>query len=70
MLGLRDRVRSSHIWRGFGVEPPLLPIERSRLKYFGCLPSSIKQSGETTAMWTFAVYNPVRPIHVKNGFSF
>ncbi|KAF7648904.1 hypothetical protein LDENG_00150410, partial [Lucifuga dentata] len=31
---LRDRVRSSDIWERFGVEPLLLCIERSQLRWF------------------------------------
>ena len=39
-LSLRDRGRSSTIWKELGVEPLLLHIERSRLRWFiwlGCL---------------------------------
>jgi len=39
-LSLRDRVRSSAIWRELGVEPLLLHIRRSQLRWFiwlGCL---------------------------------
>ncbi|MDF4355499.1 hypothetical protein P3445_23705, partial [Vibrio parahaemolyticus] len=36
-LSLRDRVRSSDIWRELGVEPLLLHIERGRLRWFGHL---------------------------------
>jgi len=34
-LSLRDRVRSSDIWRGLGVEPLLLCVERGQLRWFG-----------------------------------
>jgi len=33
-LSLRDRVRSSDIRRNFGVEPLLLRVERSQLRWF------------------------------------
>ena len=33
-LSLRDRVRSSDIWRELGVEPLLLRVERSQLRWF------------------------------------
>nr|XP_054595999.1 uncharacterized protein LOC129163073 [Nothobranchius furzeri] len=36
-LSLRDRVRSSDIREGLGVEPLLLRIERSQLRWFGHL---------------------------------
>ncbi|KAF7652090.1 hypothetical protein LDENG_00101950 [Lucifuga dentata] len=36
-LTLRNRVRSSEIWEGLRVEPLLLCIERSQLKWFGHL---------------------------------
>ncbi|MDG2633017.1 hypothetical protein P7M35_24665, partial [Vibrio parahaemolyticus] len=36
-LSLRDRVRSSDIREGLGVEPLLLHIERSQLRWFGHL---------------------------------
>jgi len=36
-LSLRDRVRSSDIMRELGVEPLLLRIERSQLRWFGHL---------------------------------
>jgi len=36
-LSLRDRVRSSDIRRELGVEPLLLRIERSQLRWFGHL---------------------------------
>jgi len=36
-LSLRDRVRSLEIRRELGVEPPLLHIERSQLRWFGHL---------------------------------
>jgi len=36
-LSLRDRVRSSDIQRELGVEPLLLRIERSQLRWFGHL---------------------------------
>jgi len=36
-LNLRDRVRSSDIWRELGVEPLLLRVRRSHLRWFGHL---------------------------------
>ena len=36
-LSLRDRVRSSIIWEGLGVEPLLLRIERSQMRWLGHL---------------------------------
>jgi len=36
-LSLRDRVRSSDIRREVGVEPLLLRVERSQLRWFGHL---------------------------------
>ena len=36
-LRLRDKVRSSDIWREIGVEPLLLLVERSQLRWFGHL---------------------------------
>ena len=36
-LSLRDRVRSSDIWRELGVEPLLLCVERGQLRWFGHL---------------------------------
>jgi len=36
-LNRRDRVRSSNIWRELGVEPLLLRVKRSQLKWFGHL---------------------------------
>jgi len=36
-LSLRDRVRSSDIRRELGVEPLLLRVERSQLRWFGHL---------------------------------
>ncbi len=48
-LSLRDRVRSSDIWRELRVEPLLLHVERSQLRWFrhlirmppGCLPVEV-----------------------------
>uniref|UniRef100_A0A8C6Q6L6 Reverse transcriptase domain-containing protein n=1 Tax=Nothobranchius furzeri TaxID=105023 RepID=A0A8C6Q6L6_NOTFU len=48
-LSLRDRVRSSVILEGLGVDPLLLPIERSQLRWLGhlvrmppgCLPGEV-----------------------------
>ncbi|TWW74394.1 hypothetical protein D4764_14G0003970 [Takifugu flavidus] len=34
-LSLRDRVRSSAIWEELGVEPLLLRVERSQMKWLG-----------------------------------
>ena len=36
-VSLRDRVRSSAIWEGLGVELLLLCMERSQLRWFGHL---------------------------------
>ncbi|KAK5873269.1 hypothetical protein PBY51_018325 [Eleginops maclovinus] len=36
-ISLRDKVRSSVIWEGLGVEPLLLHVERSQLRWFGHL---------------------------------
>ena len=36
-VSLRDRVRSSAIWEGLRVEPLLLCVERSQLRWFGHL---------------------------------
>jgi len=36
-LSLRDRVRSSVIQEGLGVEPLLLSIERSQMRWLGHL---------------------------------
>ena len=33
-FSLRDKVRSSAIWEGLGVEPLLLCVERSQLRWF------------------------------------
>ncbi|TWW73375.1 hypothetical protein D4764_15G0007690 [Takifugu flavidus] len=36
-LSLRDRVRSSAIWEELGVEPLLLRVERSQMRWLGHL---------------------------------
>jgi len=52
-LNLRDRVRISHIQEELGVDPLLLHIERSQLRWFGYL---IRQT-----------QNPLEGLYISSG---
>jgi len=70
-LSLRDRVRSSDIRRELGVEPLLVHVERSQLRWFGHLIGMPPLRGfPGTSNWEETLgqtQNPLEGLYISSG---
>ena len=74
-FSLRDKVRSSDIQRELGVEPLLLRVERSQLRWFGHLirmppthlPLEVFQAHPTGRRHLRQAQNPLEGLYISSG---